>query len=185
MNDKYCNTRDQPVYGRFLQIFSCRVNLANDGFIRKVLAPPKTMRLDSDGLSFEGLTVPWSEIQQVERKGARISITKVDSKINIIILSPITGMQDPNLAMLLGPLMIALTGGQDETARTLFKKLQAFFMARKVLVPGVPGVGVKRRTRNVFPAIPFCGVWGYCSIRCDIDQLLAVRLRTAPGTMSL
>lgn len=112
---------------RTSQRFSCSVKVpAGTGLLRWFGACSSQLVATEPGLEIENLHIQWVNIQQIFRHRARLTIKTINSQMEFVVLSPLTGLRDPALAFLIEQLCVALSSNQCERAAEIFIKLRLF-----------------------------------------------------------
>lgn len=109
------------------QKYSCRINIPTQTGLWKWFSVRSTqLAISSNGLDIDNQHIKWTDIQRISRKRGKLSITTENSFSEFLILSPITGLQDTDLASLIERLSIALFKNDREQANKNFKELRIF-----------------------------------------------------------
>jgi hypothetical protein len=107
--------------------FSCRISVpAGTGLLKWFGACSSHMVASQEGLEVQNRQIEWANIKRLLRRRGRVSISTPDGQSEFVVLSPLTGLEDPALASLIERLSLALSHNERENADQIFKELGSF-----------------------------------------------------------
>ncbi|MCO5051288.1 MAG: hypothetical protein M9920_03175 [Verrucomicrobiae bacterium] len=109
------------------QTFSCRINVPRGtGLLKWFGACSSELVASREGLEVQNRHIEWTNIKRLLRHRGRVLISTQEGQSEFVVLSPLTGLQDPALASLIERLGLALSHNERENADHIFNKLGKF-----------------------------------------------------------